>query len=93
MKLGNFIMIIKRYNKEVVDMFEFLIGLLLVLMIFSVGFTLSVGIFSYIIFGEPILVLIGALTSASISGILLLIVVIKIIISCVECFIDEHLSR
>lgn len=74
-------------------MFAFLIGFLIVLMIFSVGFTLSIGIFSYVIFGEPILALIGALVSASISGILILIVVIKIIISCVECFINEHLSR
>lgn len=80
-------------NKEVINMFAFLIGFLIVLLIFSVGFMLSVGIFSYVVFGEPILALIGALMSASISGILMLIVVIKIIISCIECFIDELLSR
>ena len=68
-------------------------GFLLVLLIFSVGFTLSVGLFSYIIFGEPTIALIGALMNASITGILLLIVAIRIIISCVECFIDEHLRK
>lgn len=66
---------------------------LLVLLIFSVGFTLSVGLFSYIIFGEPAIALIGAFMNASISGILLLIVAIKIIISCVECFIDDNLRK
>lgn len=68
-------------------------GFLLVLLIFSVGFTLSVGIFSYVIFGEPTIALIGALMNASITGILLLIVAIKIIIICIECFIDEYLRR
>lgn len=76
-------------NNEVVDMF----GFLLVLLIFSVGFTLSVGLFSYIIFGEHIVLIICAFMNASITGILLLIVAIKIIIMCIECFIDEHLRR
>lgn len=74
-------------------MFAFLIEFLLVLLIFSVGFTFSVGLFSYVIFGESIIAIIGALITASISGILLLFVVIKIIISCVECFIDDKLRR
>ena len=66
---------------------------LIVLLIFSVGSTLSVGLFSYIIFGESIILTICIFMNASITGILLLIVAIRIIISCVECFIDEHLSR
>ena len=74
-------------------MFGFLFGFLLVLLMFSVGFTLSVGILSYVIFGEPAIALIGALINASLSGILILIVVIKIIISCIECFIYEHKSK
>lgn len=68
-------------------------GFLLVLLIFSVGFTLSVGLFSYIIFGESILLTICVFMNASITGILLLIVAIRIIISCVECFIDDHLRK
>ena len=70
-------------------MFAFLI----VLLIFSVGFTLSIGLLSYVIFGEPIIALIGALINALISGILILIVAIRIIISCIEGFIDDHLSK
>lgn len=74
-------------------MFEFLFGFLLVLLIISVGITLSVGLFSYVIFGEYIVLTICIFMNASITGILLLIVAIRIIISCVECFIDEHLRR
>lgn len=59
-------------------------GFLIVLLLFSVGFTLSVGLFSYVIFGEPTIALIGALMNDSITEILLLIVVIKIIIICIE---------
>lgn len=68
-------------------------GFLLVLLIFSVGFTLSIGLFSYVIFGEPAIALIGALINALISGILILIVAIRIIISCIEGFIDDHLRK
>lgn len=74
-------------------MFEFLFGFLIVILIFSVGFTLSIGIFSYIIFGESILLIICAFMNASITGILLLMVAIRIIISCVECFISEHKNK
>ena len=68
-------------------------GFLLVLLIFSVGFTLSVGLFSYIIFGESIILTICIFMNASITGILLLIVAIRIIISCIECFIDDNLRK
>ena len=68
-------------------------GFLIVLLIFSVGFTLTVGILSYVIFGEPTIALIGALMNASIAGILLLIVAIKIIIICIECFINDNLRK
>ena len=74
-------------------MFEFLFGFLIVLLIFSVGFTLSVGLLSYVIFGEPTIAVIGALINASISGILILIVAIRIIISCIEGFIDDNLRK
>ena len=68
-------------------------GFLLVLLLFSVGFTLSVGLFSYVIFGEPTLALIGALMNASITGILLLIIEIKITIICIDCFINDNLRK
>lgn len=74
-------------------MFGFLFGFLLILLIFSVALTLSVGLFSYIIFGESIILIICTFINASITGILLLIVAIRIIISCVECFIDDHLRK
>ena len=68
-------------------------GFLLVLLLFSVGFTLSVGLFSYVIFGESTLALIGALMNASITGILLLIIEIKITIICIDCFINDNLRK
>ena len=73
--------------------------LLFVLLLFSLGFTLFAGLASCaidFIFGTPVgyvLLGVGALVSASIFGLILLIAVIQIIIDYIKQFIDDHLRR
>lgn len=76
-----------------------MLNLLFILLLLSLGFTLSAGFLCCAIdflFGISITHVVmgfGTLLSGSILGLILMIVVITLIIDWIECFIDEHKNK
>ena len=76
-----------------------MIEFLFILLLFSIGFTLSAGLLCCAIdflFGISITYVVmgfGALISGSILGLILMIAAITCIIDWIECFISEHKNK
>lgn len=76
-----------------------MLNFLFILLLFSLGFTLSAGLLCFAIdffFGTYITHIVmglGALLCGSILGLILMIVAIIIIIDWIECFISKHKNK